>query len=135
MIEKLEMLKEKYEDFGRQLGDPEVIANPPLMQRIAKAHSDLEEVVAEYHHYQKVKDDMATALEMLNEASDPDEQAMLKEELKALENEEPQVLERLRVLLLPKDPNDEKNIIMEIRAGTGGEEAALFAGDLFRMYM
>lgn len=135
MIEKLEMLKEKYEDFGRQLGDPEVIADPSLMQRIAKAHADLEEVVAEYQHYLKVKDDIATAQEMLNEVSDPGEQAMLKEELKALENEEPRILEHLRILLLPKDPNDEKNIILEIRAGTGGEEAALFAGDLFRMYM
>lgn len=135
MIDKLETLREKYEDFGRQLGDPEVIADPGQMQRIAKAHSDLEDVVMEYLRYLKMQDDMSTAQEMLKETSDSDEQTMLRDEIKLLEEEAPQLLEKLRLMLLPKDPNDEKNIILEIRAGTGGEEAALFAEDLFRMYM
>ena len=133
MIDKLEALKEKYEFINAKLADPEVIAEPIQMQRLAKAHSELEEIVNEYRHYQEIKEDMTAAEEML-EVATSDEAEMLREELKRLEEEEGQTEERLRILLLPKDPNDAKNVILEIRAGTGGEEAALFAANLFRMY-
>jgi peptide chain release factor 1 len=133
MIDKLEALKEKYDFINAKLADPEVIADPTQMQRLAKAHSELEEIVNEYRRYEKIKEDMTAAEEML-ETANGDEVEMLREELKHLEEEEGQTKERLRVLLLPKDPNDAKNVILEIRAGTGGEEAALFAANLFRMY-
>ena len=116
------------------MADPEVIADPGQMQRLAKAHSELEEVVTAYMQYRGVEEDLVTAREMLAETRDAGEESMLREEIKQLENKKESLQQQLRILLLPKDPNDDKNVILEIRAGTGGEEAALFAADLFRMY-
>lgn len=134
MLDKLEALNERYEEFSQKLADPEVIADPPQMQRLAKAHSDLEEIVGEYRRYCQIERDLRTAREMLEETDDHEEVDLLRVELKELEQAKDISQERLRLLLLPKDPNDDKNVILEIRAGTGGEEAALFASDLFRMY-
>lgn len=133
MLDKLASVEEKYHELSAQLSVPAIIADQATYQRLAKAHASLSELVETYQQYQRVLDDLATAKEMLREESG-DAAAMLREEIGILEEEEKRLAERLKILLLPKDPNDEKNVIVEIRAGTGGEEAALFAGDLFRMY-
>jgi len=134
MLDKLQSLEDKYEELTHKLSDPEVLADPNAYKKVAKAHAELEEIVTEFRSYKAVLKDLADAKAMLKEDSDPEFTAMLKEEVAALEEQQEKLEHRLRVLLLPKDPNDEKNVIVEIRAGTGGEEAALFAGTLFRMY-
>lgn len=134
MFSKLAALSLKYEELGKKLADPEVLADPGEMQKVAKAHSELEEIVTLYHRYKQLEADLETAHGLLKEKPSADEAELLKAEISELETEEEEILEKLKILLLPKDPNDEKNVIMEIRAGTGGEEAALFAADLFRMY-
>jgi len=134
MLEKLDKLEEKYEEITDLLSQPEVIADQARFQRYAKAHADLAELVETYRQYKRVRQDKKDAKAMLQEEEDDDLRDMLVEEIKALDEKEEKLEQRLKLLLLPKDPNDEKNVIMEIRAGTGGEEAALFAADLFRMY-
>lgn len=133
MIDKLIAIEEKYHELNSQLSDAKVIADQSLFQKLAKAHSAISELVETYQEYKGVKADLETAKEMLKEESG-DSAQLLEAEIERLENEEKRLTEKLKILLLPKDPNDEKNVIIEIRAGTGGEEAALFAGDLFRMY-
>ncbi|WP_444994728.1 peptide chain release factor 1 [Aliikangiella sp. IMCC44359] len=133
IIRKLEGLAERYEEVGHLLGDPETISNQNRFRELSKEYSQLEEVVAAFNRYQQIVDDIETAEEMLKD-SDPEMREMAEEDYK--ENKkliEPIELE-LQKLLLPRDPNDDKNIFLEIRAGTGGDEAALFVGDLFRMY-
>lgn len=133
MIGKLEGLAERYEEVGHLLGDPEVLGNQNKFRDLSKEYSQLEEVVKTFKNYQQVIEDIKSAEEMLKDA-DPDMREMAEEDYK--ENKklvEPIELE-LQKLLLPKDPNDNKNIFLEIRAGTGGDEAAIFTGDLFRMY-
>jgi peptide chain release factor 1 len=133
MIDKLIAIEEKYHELNSQLSDAKVIADQSLFQKLAKAHSAISELVETYQEYKGVKADLETAKEMLKEESG-DSAQLLEAEIERLEDEEERLAEKLKILLLPKDPNDEKNVIIEIRAGTGGEEAALFAGDLFRMY-
>ena len=133
MLDKLTAIEEKYHEINNQLSDAKVIADQSLFQKLAKAHSALSELVETFQEYKRVKEDLATAKEML-EGENGDSAKLLKEEIVHLEAEEERLTGKLKLLLLPKDPNDEKNVIIEIRAGTGGEEAALFAGDLFRMY-
>jgi peptide chain release factor 1 len=133
MIAKLASIEEKYNELNEQLSDPQVIADQPLFQKLAKAHAALSELVATYQEYQKARADLETGREMLAEEHG-EAAAFLNAEIKELEGATARLEERLKILLLPKDPNDEKNVVMEIRAGTGGDEAALFAGDLFRMY-
>ena len=134
MFEKLAAINDRYDELGKKLADPEVLANPEEMRKIAKAHSELEEVVNLYRQYKQVESDLQTAAELLAEKPSEEEAQLLREEISELETKQENLREELRILLLPKDPNDEKNVIVEIRAGTGGEEAALFAADLFRMY-
>ncbi|MGB4140939.1 MAG: PCRF domain-containing protein, partial [Limnochordia bacterium] len=134
MLEKLAQLEAKYDELTEKLSDPEIIADPQQFQKIAKAHADLEEIVTVYREYRSVLEGIAEAKELLEDKLEPEFRAMVQEELSQLEAKEPGLVQKLRVLLLPKDPNDEKSVIVEIRAGTGGEEAALFAADLFRMY-
>ena len=134
MFEKLEALEEKYEELNLKLSDPAVISDQATFQKLAKNHSDLQEIVQEFRSYKAALQDLEAAEELLEEEQDPDMAAMLKEEISNLEDKVEQLKQRLRILLLPKDPNDEKNVIVEIRGGTGGDEAALFAGSLFRMY-
>lgn len=133
MIDKLASIEEKYNELTQQLSDPQVLADPPLFQKLAKASASLSELVEVYREYKKVQADLATAQEMLQEEAG-EAAELLDAEIEQLKVEEARLAARIKILLLPKDPNDEKNVIMEIRAGTGGEEAALFAGDLFRMY-
>ena len=133
MLDKLTAIEEKYQELNSQLSDPKVIADQSLFQKLAKAHSSISELVETFQEYKRVKADLETAVEMLQDESG-DSAKLLKAEIEQLETEEERLTARLKLLLLPKDPHDEKNVIIEIRAGTGGEEAALFAGDLFRMY-
>ena len=133
MFERLEQIETRYEELGSQLADPEIISDQPRYQKTAKQHRDLELVVEKFRQYRQVTNGIADARAMLEE-SDPDIRAMAEEELAQLEEREPKLEEELKLLLLPKDPNDEKNVIVEIRAGTGGDEASLFAAEMFRMY-
>ena len=133
MFERLEQIEARYEDLGRQMADPELISDQQKYQKTAKQHREIEAIVDKFRQYKQVTNGIADAKAMLNE-SDPDIRAMAEEELTQLEEREPKIEEELKVLLLPKDPNDEKNVIVEIRAGTGGDEASLFAAEVFRMY-
>lgn len=134
MLDKLASLEERYDELGNLIGDPEVIADLGRWQQYVKAHADLTDMVAVYRDYKKVVKEIQEAKTLLNEESDGDMREMAQAELDELVEKKADLEQRLRLLLLPKDPNDEKNVLMEVRAGTGGEEAALFAADLFRMY-
>ena len=133
MFERLEQIEARYEDLGRQLADPATIADQQKYQKAAKLHRDLEPVVEKFREYRQVATGIADARAMMQE-SDADIREMAAQELLELEARQPQIEEDLKLLLLPKDPNDEKNVVMEIRAGTGGDEASLFAAEVFRMY-
>ncbi len=135
MLNKLEVLKKRYEELTDLLSKPDIISDQNKFQKYAKAHADLTDIVSLFNEYKYVVEQKKDAQEMLNDdEQDEDFQQMLKEELAVLHNKEAELKKQLKVMLLPKDPNDEKSVIMEIRAGTGGDEAALFASDLFRMY-
>ncbi|HEX4155222.1 MAG TPA: peptide chain release factor 1 [Acidobacteriaceae bacterium] len=134
MFDKLDQLEARYEDLGGQMGDPAILADQKRFQTVAKQHRDLEPTVDKFREYRKLRDAIAEAKTMLGE-SDAEMRAMAEEELAELEPKLPVVEEELKVLLLPKDPNDEKNIVIEVRAGTGGDEASLFAAEIFRMYL
>jgi peptide chain release factor 1 len=134
MFDKLDQLESRYEDLGRQLGDPALLADQKKFQAVAKQHRDLEPTVDKFREYRKLRDSIAEARAMAGD-SDPDVRAMAEEELAELEPKLPIVEEDIKVLLLPKDPNDEKNVVIEVRAGTGGDEASLFAAEIFRMYL
>jgi peptide chain release factor 1 len=134
MFDKLDQLEERYEDLGRQLSEPALLADQKKFQGVAKQHRDLEPTVEKFREYRKLRDAIAEAKAMLSE-SDADMKAMAEEELAELEPKLEPVEEALKVLLLPKDPNDDKNIVIEVRAGTGGDEASLFAAEVFRMYL
>jgi len=133
MFERLEQIAARYEELGEQLALPEIVSDQQKYQKIAKQHRDLEAVVEKYREYKQVESGIADAKAMMNEADD-DIYAMAEEELLQLEERLPKIEEELKLALLPKDPNDEKNVILEIRAGTGGDEASLFAAEVFRMY-
>ncbi len=134
MFDKLSFIEERYEELSAKISDPAVIADQKLWQKLCKENADITPIVEAYREYKKTKADMDEATEMLSETSDKDMRDMIEEELAADRQKVTELEERLKVLLLPKDPNDDKNVIVEIRGGAGGDEAALFAGDLFRMY-
>ncbi len=134
MIEKLEAIEERYEEITQKLSDPQVISDQQQFQKLAKAHSDLSDVVETFRTYRKVEQELRDTRAMLAEGLDAEMKELVEEERRRLEAEAARLESELKRLLLPKDPNDEKNVIVEIRGGTGGDEAALFAGDLFRMY-
>jgi len=134
MIEALERMAQRYDELTNQMADPDVLADPQRIQDIARERSELEDVVERYQTYQKLQSELDDALKMRDDDNDPDVVELAKEEISALQPRVDSLLAELRELLIPRDPNDQKNVIVEIRAGTGGEEAALFAGDLFRMY-
>ena len=133
MFDKLDFITEKYDDLSRKVSDPDVIANQPVWQKYIKEMGEIEPIVKKYTEYKKAKQDLAEAKEML-EDGDEEMRELAKMEISDLEGTISNAEDELKVLLLPKDPNDEKNVILEIRAGTGGEEAALFGADLLRMY-
>lgn len=134
MFEKLQALEQKYEELNKQMSDPQVLSDPQRYNKLAKAQSDLGDIVAKYREYRQVTTDLEEAEMLLEEPQDADFEAMLSEEVEKQTKEEDRLKSELQVLLLPKDPHDDKNVIVEIRAGTGGDEAALFGGTLFRMY-
>ena len=135
MFERLEHLEAKYEEITRLISDPEILADPAKYQKHAKSHSDLTPVVEKFREYKQVKTGIADARQMiLDSGSEDDLKKLAQEELAHLESRLASIEGDLKVLLIPKDPNDEKNVLLEIRAGTGGDEATLFAQELFRMY-
>ncbi|MCL6449147.1 MAG: peptide chain release factor 1 [Armatimonadetes bacterium] len=135
MFAKLNSLADRYEELTKLIGDPEVIADRARWQQYVKAHAELEEIVGVFREYQKVEREAREARELLAEKLEPDFRELVEAELKALKARLEELEIKLKILLLPRDPNDEKSVFVEIRAGTGGEEAALFAADLFRMYL
>ncbi len=134
MFDKLDFIVDKYDELSHLVSDPEIIGNQPVWQKHVKEMSDIEPIVKKYTEYKKAKESMAEAKEML-EIGDEELRELAKMEISELEDQIPELEEELKILLLPKDPNDEKNVILEVRAGTGGDEAALFGADLLRMYM
>ena len=134
MFDKLDFILEKYEELSMKVSDPDVIANQTVWQKHIKEMGEMEPIVNKYREYRKAKDGVAEAKEML-EMGDEELRELAKMELAELEDQIPVMEDELKILLLPKDPNDEKNVILEVRAGTGGDEAALFGGDLLRMYL
>jgi len=132
-IQKLDQLEKRFEELTGQMADPAVIGDAAEYRKVTKAHSELSEVVAKYREWKKANDGLQQGRAMLAD-KDVDLRAMAEEEVASLEPELARIEEELKVLLLPKDPNDEKNVVLEIRAGTGGDEATLFAGEIFRMY-
>ncbi|HBK68124.1 MAG TPA: peptide chain release factor 1 [Firmicutes bacterium] len=134
MFEKLVALNEKYKALEKKMAEPEVLADPQEMRKFAKDYSDLGPVVLAYRRYQQLETDLRVAEELLLEKPSEEEEILLNGEISLLEEEKEKLQAELKVMLIPRDPNDEKNVLVEIRAGTGGDEAALFAADLFRMY-
>ena len=134
MRERLEELEAKYEDLTRQLSQPDVASDPNRLRELGRAHSELEAIVMPYRELTKARADAEEARELAKAEKDAESQAFYRAEAEAAEARAKELEEQLQVLLLPKDPNDDKNVILEIRAGAGGQEAALFAGDLFTMY-
>ncbi len=134
MFTKLAFIEEKYEALSGKISDPEVISDIDTWRKLMKEHSDLTPIVEKYREYKEVVNTIKESEEMLSEGQDADFEELLREELNEAKSKIPQIEEALKILLIPKDPNDEKNVIVEIRGGTGGEEAALFAAALFRMY-
>ena len=131
MFEKLEAIEKKYEELTKKISDPDVIANQNEWRQYMKEHAEIEPIVEKYREYKKTKQSMDEASEML---SDPELKELAEVEMLEAKEKLPQIEEEIKILLLPKDKDDDKNVICEIRAGAGGDEAALFAGTLFRMY-
>ncbi|MEM9493981.1 MAG: PCRF domain-containing protein, partial [Myxococcota bacterium] len=134
-IDKMAALESRYEEVSQLLTQPEIIGNRAEFLKLSKEHSDLDDLVANWRDYRKMVEEIADAKTMIESESDADMRELAREELKDLEERRLIQEQRIKILLLPKDPNDSKNILLELRAGTGGDEAALFAGDLYRMYM
>ncbi|HIU23702.1 peptide chain release factor 1 [Olsenella sp. Marseille-QA0557] len=134
MRDKLEKLIAAYEELERKLSDPSVVADQKEYTRLAKEHASQADLVARAREYLQALDDIETAKEMLHETTDPEEKEMLQEDIASNEERLPALEEDIKIMLIPGDPNDEKDTIVEIRAGVGGDEAGIFAGDLFKMY-
>lgn len=132
--DQLQKIEDRYKELGELMSDPEVIADTNRFMKLSKEEADLRETVEVYQRYKKVENDISEDEEMLSENLDEEMTELAKEELAGLKQEKAELEDRIKILLLPKDPNDDKNIIMEIRGAAGGDEAALFAGDLFDMY-
>ncbi|HKW76265.1 MAG TPA: peptide chain release factor 1 [Terriglobales bacterium] len=134
MFERLNQIEARYDELTRALASPEIIGDSSKYQKTAKAHSELSEIVDKYREYKDLQRGIEESRTMVAEESDPDLRQYAQEELVRLEERVAQTENELKILLIPKDPNDEKNVIVEIRAGTGGDEASLFAAEIFRMY-
>ena len=134
MLKKLGVLEDTYKDLTEKISDPEIINDQKVWQKYMKEHADLEPIIMKYREYKAVLDSIAESKEILQEESDEELRELAKMELSDMESQVEPLEEELKILLVPKDPNDEKNVIVEIRGGAGGDEAALFAGDLLRMY-
>ena len=134
MFDKLDTIEEKYEELSRQLGEPELLADQSKYARTAKQHRELEEITAKYREYKSLVRGLRETEEMLASEDDAEMLELARTELASLAERRDRVEDELKMLLIPKDPNDEKNVILEIRAGTGGDEATLFAAEIMRMY-
>jgi peptide chain release factor 1 len=134
LFEKLDQIETRYEEMTRQLSSAEVLADSARFQKLARTHADMGAMVAKYREWKDLEEGLRGAKQMLVESDDPELKQMAHEEVRDLEGRKERAERELKILLLPRDPNDDKNIILEIRAGTGGDEAALFAAELFRMY-
>src|SRR5438876_963658 len=134
MFNRLDQIEARYEELTQALASPDIVRDSAKYQKTAKAHSEISPMVERYREYKDLKKGIAESRAMLGEEKDPDMRAYAQEELDQLQSRVSAIEEELKALLLPKDPNDEKNIILEIRAGTGGDEATLFAAEIFRMY-
>lgn len=134
MLEKLSFIDKKYEELSKKIIDPEVMSNMEEWQKLVKEHAEIEPIVNKYREYTKAQETLEEDKELLEEKLDDEMRELLKEEIAEYEEKIAKLEEELRLLLIPMDPNDHKNVIVEIRAGAGGDEAGLFAGDLFRMY-
>ena len=134
MFDKLQAIENRFEEINMKLSDPEVVSDNNLYRSLMKEHSELTDIVDKYKEYKKLKQDMNDAKEMLNEKHDKEMHELIEAEFNEARDNLEIVQHELKILLMPKDPNDDKNVIVEIRGGAGGEEAALFAYVLFRMY-
>ncbi len=134
MLEKVAAIVSRYEELNRLLADPEVISDPARLRELAQEQSSISEIVEVYHRYEEIVRDLESTEQLLAEPLDEEMAELAREEAETLRNKRDETLEQMKKLLLPKDPRDERNVIVEIRAGAGGEEAALWAADLFRMY-
>ncbi len=135
MFDKLSFIEDRFAELEQKIADPSVISQQELWRKLCKEHSDITPIVGKYREYKALNDNIAEAKEMLQDSSlDRDDKSMIEEEVADSKKQIERVSEELKILLLPKDPNDDKNVIIEIRGGTGGDEAALFAADLLRMY-
>ena len=135
MFDKLEDLLIRFEEIMGELGEPTVTNNQQRFRMLMKEQSDLTPIVEAYKEYKKCRQDIEDSLSMLEEESDEDMRELLKDELNASKKRVEELEKELKILLLPKDPNDDKNVIVEIRAGAGGDEAALFAAEVYRLYV
>jgi peptide chain release factor 1 len=134
VLDRLQAVEDRYEKLNELLSDPEIISDPNKLREYSKEQSDIQETVEVYREYKDAREQLRDAKAMLEEKLDADMREMVKEEVSELEGQEKELSERLKILLVPKDPNDDKNVIVEVRGAAGGDEAALFAGDLYRMY-
>ncbi len=134
MLDKLQFVENKYEELSIKISDPSVMANQNEWRKLCKEHSEIEIMVNKYREYKKLLEDLEANKEMLWSESDREMKEMIQDEIRGLEESKESTEKELRILMLPKDPNDDKNVFIEIRAGAGGDEAALFAANLFRMY-
>jgi peptide chain release factor 1 len=134
LYEKLDQIEHRYQEMTAELSSPEILNDSANYQKLARRHSELSEMVEKYREWKQIDKNLSEAKQLAGESDDPEMKLMAEEEAKELAARKELVERELKFLLLPKDPNDEKNVILEIRAGTGGDEAALFAGELFRMY-
>jgi len=134
VLDRLKSIEDRYEKLNELLSDPEVVNDPKKLREYSKEQSDLQETVEVYRRYRSASEQLSDAKAMLEEKLDSDMREMVKEEISELQEEIESLTDQLKVLLIPKDPNDDKNVIIEIRGAAGGEEAALFAGNLYRMY-
>jgi peptide chain release factor 1 len=134
LTEKLDQLDVRYQQMTHELSTPEVVSDSARFQKLAKQHSELEEIVNKHREFKQIEKDLVDTRQMIVESQDAEMRHLAQEEERQLNARREQIERELKLLLIPKDPNDEKNVIVEIRAGTGGDEAGIFAGDLFRMY-
>jgi len=134
MYEKLDLIEKRYEELNRLMADPEVATDPDRLREYAQEQAEIEELVQKYRQYKATERELSETRAMLEGELDEEMQALIKEEIERLEERREALLNELRLMLIPKDPRDERNVIVEIRAGAGGDEAGLFAADLYRMY-
>jgi len=134
ILEKLELLEKRYEELNRLMADPDTVRDPQRLQTLAQEQAGLRDKVLKFRDYKKTRHNMEVTEAMLGNATEPEMMTLIKDELASLKRRQEELFRQIRQLLIPRDPNDNRNVVMEIRAGTGGDEASIFAADLFRMY-